>query len=492
MRNRKIPAYLLAFVVAVLIFIVMNSGGILANDFLWHVKVGEWIVENKTVPTYGIFSWSAMERDLYWTTHEWLGEVILYVIYSLTSDKGIYLLCFISAVLLMFLIFRLNKDEMKRNVLMSGMFIITLPVIINMFNIPRPHIFSSFFFFATLAILYRYVENQTKWIWVIPVISFLWGNIHGGMATLCYISLFIFLIATATNFSYGRVECIKMEKKQWLILLAVTFLSIVAICLNPNGIKTITFVFSHMADEKVMDVVTEWASPDIKELNSLICAIPIGCCALSFVSSKNKVKAYDALMFLAMTFLFMRSARFAYYFCVSMAFYYFKYMPDFMEESKITRSLKNVYPMLTLLIGATAILLFGLNFSHVAVLRDRTLTEDSLMAIESVNAERPYNFYDLGGELIYHGYDVFIDGRADMYQGEIFDDFYTLMKSLNSRDAVEHIIEKYKFDAFFCLPNEPFNIYLEMNDRYIEYYRDDAVRIWVPVEPATERSWQEK
>lgn len=488
MRNKKASAYLLAFVVTVLIFIVMNSGGILANDFLWHVKVGEWIVENKTVPTYGIFSWSAVERDLYWTTHEWLGEVILYGVYTLTSDKGIYLLCFINALLLMFLIFRQNREEMKRNVLLSGIFIIALPVIINMFNIPRPHIFSSLFFFLTLSVLYRYVETGTKWIWIVPFISLLWGNIHGGMATLCYICLLVFLISTATDFSYGRVECVKIEKKRWLILLLVTVLSFVAICLNPNGIKTITFVFSHMANEKVMDVVTEWASPDIKELNSLICAIPIGCCALSFVSSKKKIKAYDVLMFLAMTFLFMRSARFAYYFCVSMAFYYFKYMPDFMEESRVAKSLKNVYPMLTFLIGTMAILLFGLNFDRAAVLRDRTLTEDSLKAIESVNAERPYNFYDLGGELIYHGYDVFIDGRADMYQGEIFDDFYTLMKSLNSRDAADNIIEKYDFDAFFCLPNEPFNIYLEMDDRYKEYYRDDAIRIWIPIVSEIENS----
>jgi hypothetical protein len=40
------------------------SEGINGNDFWWHVKVGEWIVDNGKVPTEDIFSWYGMEKGI--------------------------------------------------------------------------------------------------------------------------------------------------------------------------------------------------------------------------------------------------------------------------------------------------------------------------------------------------------------------------------------------------------------------------------------------
>lgn len=66
------------------------SGGISGNDFWWHVKVGEYIFEEGSVPTTGIFSWVGMEKGIEWTAHEWLSELIFYCIHNILGDAGIY------------------------------------------------------------------------------------------------------------------------------------------------------------------------------------------------------------------------------------------------------------------------------------------------------------------------------------------------------------------------------------------------------------------
>lgn len=51
----------------------------LGNDYYWHVKAGEYIVNNLTIPYHDIFSWYGISNNLYWVSHEWLSEVLLYL-----------------------------------------------------------------------------------------------------------------------------------------------------------------------------------------------------------------------------------------------------------------------------------------------------------------------------------------------------------------------------------------------------------------------------
>ena len=52
--------------------------GISGNDFWWHAKIGEWICENKQIPTTGIFGWWTELNNYSWVSHEWLSEIIFF------------------------------------------------------------------------------------------------------------------------------------------------------------------------------------------------------------------------------------------------------------------------------------------------------------------------------------------------------------------------------------------------------------------------------
>src|ERR1051326_8011932 len=49
-------------------------------DFWWHLKTGEYIVNTHSVPTTDLFSFTNYGKP--WVAHEWLSEVIFYLIYS--------------------------------------------------------------------------------------------------------------------------------------------------------------------------------------------------------------------------------------------------------------------------------------------------------------------------------------------------------------------------------------------------------------------------
>ena len=81
--------FIVIAVVNVLLFCFAD--GIAGNDFWWHIKVGEWILENRQIPISDIFSWYGTQNQLPWTAHEWLSDVIYFVIYAVFDELGVFL-----------------------------------------------------------------------------------------------------------------------------------------------------------------------------------------------------------------------------------------------------------------------------------------------------------------------------------------------------------------------------------------------------------------
>lgn len=63
--------------------------GMNTSDTWWHVKVGEYIIQNRHVPDRDIFSWLRHEMDLPWTAHEWLSDVIFYLVHAAAGTVGL-------------------------------------------------------------------------------------------------------------------------------------------------------------------------------------------------------------------------------------------------------------------------------------------------------------------------------------------------------------------------------------------------------------------
>ena len=120
----------------ILISLVVSSIGVImllsscnikmiSYDFWWHIKTGEWIVENNQIPTNDIFSWYGMRENLSWISHEWLSALLIYgMTFLFGIDLGGWLFVWICLLGLMTLLVMFNKKRYRNNCIFSFLWII--------------------------------------------------------------------------------------------------------------------------------------------------------------------------------------------------------------------------------------------------------------------------------------------------------------------------------------------------------------------------------
>lgn len=479
---------LVLFVSLITILVYCFSDGISGNDFWWHVKVGEWIVNHGKVPTTDIFSWYGVEQGIVWTAHEWLADVIFFKIHSTFGNIGIFALSFCAALMMILLMYNQAREHIKRNILVGGLFFLLFTIVASLFFYGRPHIFSYFFLFFELKILYDFLENtDSKKIYLIPLIAVLWSNLHGGSSNLSYIICAIFLFAGLLNFSFGRIEAIRMDKMSLLKLAGVTLASVAGILLNPIGTEVLAYPYVTLNDQLSMSLISEWQSPDAKLIgNLLLYFLPIAVMTIGLISTKKKVKIIDAFIMFAFLFLFFRSARFIVLWYIAAVFYAFQYMPE-LKVKPITKTYEKVtVGMVTvlLLILMTMGLLNMSNAYKKDKLISQTMSEEIIEVIKADAPKRLYNDYNLGEALIYNDISVFFDARADLYvQNNLMADGVSLMyleqanivSELNYVD-VDELINKYGFDALVVLKVRPLYSYIVSHpDRFKLIYEEENI-----------------
>ncbi len=218
-------------------------------DFWWHLKTGEMIWRLKAVPHAGIFSFGKTMR---WVHHEWLSDVIFYLIARFFSLSG---LLFFRAVVLSaacYFIFKMCLKE-TQNILLS----LCVTFFCALVLVPwkpgaglRPQFFTLFF--TALAHYLLFYRKKPQWL---PVLFFLWANLHGG-----YVSGFILLFAFCVS------EKLSGDGKRFLNSIRLFALCFVAGLLTPNHIYELIYPFQIFLRRDLYGYNFEWFPPDIHKM----------------------------------------------------------------------------------------------------------------------------------------------------------------------------------------------------------------------------------
>ena len=497
-KKRNITSILATTVLSIFVLMVLLfcfKDGISGNDFWWHIKVGEYICDNNTIPTNDIFSWYGMEKNIQWTAHEWLADVIFYFIFSLTGEMGMFIFSVVSAMSLIVLSYFQCKEFAKNNYLVSGLFFSLFAVITSLFFYGRPHIFSYFLLFAELKILYDYIENpERKNIFFIPIIGVLWSNLHGGSSNMSYILCVVFLITGALKLDYGRIESVRLERKYLLKLAIITVLTVLSIFINPIGHKVFIYPYMSFADNISMSVINEWHSPDAKEIGNLILYfLPILVMSVGIITEKKKIQLIDLEIMILFLFLFFRSARFIILWYISAIFYAFRYIPK-SKLKTIQKKSEIVAICLSIIIFLVPI---GISvkdtfktYKEDSIITE-VMTEEEISIVMCDSPSRLFNDYNLGEALIFNNIPVFFDARADLYaQEHIMADGISLMflEQANKNEKqryvdIEALIDKYDFDAFLIIKTRPLYSYLiSYPNKYHCVFQNENIGYFKPIE----------
>lgn len=399
---------------------------IFISDTAWHIKVGEWIADNKTFPKFDSFSLLSSNLNLNFVAHEWLFGFIAYWIDSLFSLNGLIII----TTLFVFYsyIFSIFKSGEKLPALLVSILFIFFQFTITITC--RPAIFSAILV-VYLGYLFAYENKKIKKYIIILLGMIFLANFQGGFAT---VTLIQFLWITICKFIINK----KIDRDTLLLLGA----SIISTFINPYGVGIHKYIIVTSKNIAIYNTdYSPFSFSTLWQLGIVFLIIILSVVGYTKKKERNILDLLIIFMFLAMALYYKRTLdMFNYAFIIYMS----KYLSWLFEK----RLVKNIGYTL---VNVFSICLFFLVISHENLSNKSTedyIREDIIGVdiIKELDGKRYFNSMQSGGYLIYLDSKPFIDTRNDVYTEEFgnIDLFEASVKAIHSESLMYRLTEKYK------------------------------------------------
>jgi hypothetical protein len=249
---------LLFVAVALLVFFRIQD-----FDFFWHIANGKAMVEQHRIVNEEIFSFT--RPGWHFSNHEWLAQIIFYIIFKNIGPLGVVVFKTVITVLVAFLLYRTARLK-GADILWSGvlMALIVLEGLVRYRE--RPEIFSFLFLALMGHIMCGFAAGKVKkqFLYVIPFMFVLWDFLHGAVFGIIYLASFI-SGETFKHFlkrSEGPTPDVASGNISTLWLVGVT--SLVALLINPYGIRSYDIFIELVRNNAMIASTFEFAPPPFK------------------------------------------------------------------------------------------------------------------------------------------------------------------------------------------------------------------------------------
>jgi hypothetical protein len=175
-RREKSIRRLLILILLYAILPVQSMQPIIDLDIWYHLRTGQWIAENGTVPTTDPFSSYGMGKP--WIAYSWLFEVLVYGLYRAFGLVGLVLYTVILSLMIAVALHALIRKREPHFSIGIAITVLGLGSIIPLLN-PRPWLFTILFFIIELDILLaaRRSGDPSRLLFLPPLFA-VWANVH--------------------------------------------------------------------------------------------------------------------------------------------------------------------------------------------------------------------------------------------------------------------------------------------------------------------------
>ena len=409
------------------------------TDTWWHLRVGEYQVQNRTVVGEDLFSHTRLGTP--WTNHSWGSQVVMYLVYRISGgqgepgDSGNIGLALLTAALAtggMVLIYAASYGSPY----VRAFAIVLGAAAAAVFWSPRPQMFTFFFSALVYYLLMRFKwQHDARALWWIPLVVLIWGNLHAGFATTFILMLGV-LAGEVVGHVFGPAAEQVIPWRGLGKLVIVIGLSVIALVINPFGFEMLKVPFATVNIGVLQDFIQEWASPNFHERQTWpFIALLIG--ALGFAGlSKERLDWTDLALVSGTGFMALLAGRNIALFAVVATPVLIRHADAFLNDrgwrvrvtSRTTpgRARLNWVLLMLVLLGGLAKVWYAVNPEFVREAQAEALP---VAAAEFINETQPagkmFNSYNWGGYLMFAAPDhpVFVDGRTDLYGDELLRDY---------------------------------------------------------------------
>jgi len=203
------------------------------QDIWFHIRYGAHYVKNLTWKIdHGQFNWTPIDPNFKYVT--WIGSSILYIVYSLGSHYGLYVLLYTVIGSMIFCLVQFLKKTGYRFDITSLLAVLGVLLVLNLkYLYIKPDMFSGLLFVVACMIYYKAKESGNwKLFYLYPPLFLLWVNTHGGFI------VGLFLISAAfggelVNALFFRKA--RLNKAQLGHFAVSVVLSYAVLGINPEG-----------------------------------------------------------------------------------------------------------------------------------------------------------------------------------------------------------------------------------------------------------------
>ncbi|MCM8776186.1 MAG: hypothetical protein NC930_07565 [Candidatus Omnitrophica bacterium] len=454
-------------------------------DLWWHLKTGETIMKQGILRS-DVFSFTIPGHP--WITHEWLSEVFMWKIYQ---AGGLSLLIILFAFLTASAFWLVYWTSAGRPYLAAMVVILALICSAVTFG-QRPQIFTLFFLTIYVNVVERFRDRKIgpKALLLLPLLTVLWANMHSGYV-VGVVLLGTYTIGAVLDLSFQNRDPHCLTQRQTVWLAGVTAFCMASALLNPNGYYLWIYPMLTLGSSFMQTVLQEWLPPNFHEPRFWAFGVMMILGVGAGFRSRRKPVLTDVLLFLGTAAAGLCSARHIPIFAVVAApiisrilignFEGFKIHPwltgEFLDRkpSKFISALHGTILAAFVLLAASRTHLYLEGNSQMVKKRFPVAACDFLEK-NGLGHRRGYHEYHWGGYLIFRGFPVFVDGRADVY-GDSFLSRYLAVYRL--KEDWNQILEEFQIDYILMARDYPLKAVLATTRQWQQAYEDDIAQIFI-------------
>jgi hypothetical protein len=387
-------------------------------DFWWHLKTGQFIVTHHRLPTPDPFAFTTASAPAAYPgeestrrfnlTHEWLAQAVWYLVYRAAGFGAVVLWKALLLTVLCALTGFAARGRTGSWLWGIAAALATASLAVE-FAKDRPGILSYVFVAAFLVLFER-----GRPLWLIPVLSVVWANCHGG-----------FFLGWVVCGAYGAQALLRRAPDRRHVVLAAVVAVLVS-GLNPNGFAALATVLRYR-QSPLQATLIEWKGAfDAGVQSPTAFYLLLLAAALVLLLAWKRVRPADWILFAAFSAAAITAFRNELLIGLLAPILIAAYFP----WKERARRMPAAVPLAGL-VALAAAASWGHPFFQLRAAEWRYPSgAAAFLAAHHIHAP-VFNTYEFGGYLIWKDFPVFIDGRA--LSESVFRD-YSIILSAPSAD----------------------------------------------------------
>lgn len=422
--------------ILVLLFIILAGFTVAPptdNDLWWHLRSGQWMVENAEVLRVDPFSQTFQGQPR--VSYDWLGQIILFLIWQVGGVNALAVFTTVMIVAMLVLVYLTRPGPFYPAVLVT--------LIIALLTSPtwttRPQLFSMLFGAIVMWLIYRHKYGaDVRWLWILPPLFLLWANLHGGWSLIAG-AMVLTAAGEILNWITRSRALHVMTRQRWIRYVVISAVAAALMFINPFGIQTLLVPVVVLNSPSSIDLIREWQPPDLLDGNGVILlgALILLLVLLSLQIVQRRADWTQILTSAALAYMALKYERSLPFFALVAAPVYLNELSYWSDRQQWGRFFKRPRSVLRrvglrygpsiiggILIGVTVYGIWRLSpdfarqwsAQHLPVYAVETMLEESAQP-------QLFNHYDWGGYLLWYApdYPILIDGRSDLYTDFVFE-----------------------------------------------------------------------